>query len=134
MLSERLSARSIGRRKSLKEQPIPDVRIHDSSRRVTTFVPATEKVGQVPHRLAPESEYRFENLTLGELLHRIQVCSCVCACVRVRVPVGRGVFCRLGGVDRGVCARACVCVLGQPLTRRAPAELPRCVHPDPMTG
>lgn len=69
VVSERLSPASLTKRKSLKEQIVPDVRIHDAG---AVFVPATTKRGQVPHRLAPEAEYRYENLTVGELITQMR--------------------------------------------------------------
>ena len=69
VVSERLSPASLTKRKSLKEQIVPDVRIHDEG---SLFVPATTKPGQVPHRLAPEAEYRYENLTVGELIAQMR--------------------------------------------------------------
>ncbi len=70
VVSERLSPASLSKRKSLKEQVVPDVRIHDDAGNL--FVPATTKPGQVPHRLAPEAEYRYENLTVGELITQMR--------------------------------------------------------------
>lgn len=69
-VSERLSPASLTKRKSLKEQIVHDVRIHDDAGNV--FVPATTKRGQVPHRLAPEAEYRYENFTVGELITQMR--------------------------------------------------------------
>ena len=43
--------------------------MHDAD---SIFVPATTKAGQVPHRLAPQAEYRYENLTIGEILSQMQ--------------------------------------------------------------
>jgi hypothetical protein len=69
VVSERLSVASLLKRKSLREQLVPDVRVHDAD---STFVPATTKAGQVPHRLARQAEYRYENLTVGEIVAQMQ--------------------------------------------------------------
>ena len=50
--AERLSQESLAARKSLREQILPDVRVHHSGRR--TFVPHTAKSGQLPNRLPPQ--------------------------------------------------------------------------------
>lgn len=84
VLSERLSLDSLMKRKSLHDQMIHGVMVHEN---IQTFVPATEKVGQIPHRLAQEAEYHYENWTLGEMVGRMKSGAADTRAMQASMPV-----------------------------------------------